>query len=169
MRGPAIGGSFTGAICRETVAGAEVSDGTSRTVAVLATNPDNGVADAMLTVTRTVPVGDGDGFVDGASVAWSVSLVTETTCLSGAGTCPVTFEVTRCPAAGEDLSDGAVTEWERRVFVDLTPPTITSLRIASSANPELGAVVRELEKLGAPDELVDVARREQPLEAALPP
>ena len=36
--------------------------------------PDNGVADAMLTVTRTVLVGDGDGFVDGASVAWSVSL-----------------------------------------------------------------------------------------------
>ena len=133
------------AVASATVAGAEVSDGTSRTVAVLATNPDNGVADAMLTVTRTVPVGDGDGFVDGASVAWSVSLVTETTCLSGAGTCPVTFEVTRCPAAGEDLSDGVVTSWERRVFVDLTPPTITSLRIASSANPELGAVVRDAE------------------------
>ena len=58
---------------------------------------------------------------------------------------PVTFEVTRCPAAGEDLSDGVVTSWERRVFVDLTPPTITSLRIASSANPELGAVVRDAE------------------------
>jgi lipopolysaccharide/colanic/teichoic acid biosynthesis glycosyltransferase len=38
-----------------------------------------------------------------------------------------------------------------------------------SRQSALAAVVRELDKLGAPGELVDVAGREQPLEAALPP
>ena len=39
-----------------------------------------------------------------------------------------------------------VTSWERKVVVDLTRPTITSLLLASATNPDEGPVVRDSER-----------------------
>ena len=54
------------------------------------------------------------------------------------------------------------------LLLDFRLMTLTAIA-SLSRRAALDAVVRELEKLGAPGELVDVARREQPLEVALPP
>jgi len=54
------------------------------------------------------------------------------------------------------------------VLLDFRLMLLTAVATVSRATA-LEAVARELDNLGAPQELVDVARREQPLEAALPP
>ena len=75
---------------------------------------------------------------------WKLSLVTSTRCLDDtAGPCDVAFDVTACPTTFD--ANGAVTAWEDRIYVDLTPPTLTSLKMVSASNFDDGAVVRNTE------------------------
>ena len=123
-------------------------DDTDAGVTVTVAASDNGVANGKITVTRTVAADatptNGNGFVDGASVNWKLSLVTSTRCLDDtAGPCDVAFDVTACPTTFD--ANGAVTAWEDRIYVDLTPPTLTSLKMVSASNFDDGAVVRNTE------------------------
>ena len=138
------------AVASATVAGASSLDASSGVAVALSdnTDPTPDVTNGTVTVTRTVPA-DGAGFVDGATVNWNLALTTTTTCLSGSGTCLIAFEVNRCPdGAVPNAVDGVVTvtSWERKVVVDLTRPTITSLLLASATNPDEGPVVRDSER-----------------------
>jgi hypothetical protein len=138
------------AVASASVAGVgDADDGSD--VAFVVGASDAGLANGKVTVTRVVPAdatpADGSGFVDGASVNWKLSLVTSTACLGdAASTCLVKFDVSACPAAGAlSVSGGVatVTSWEERVYVDLSPPVITSVKLVSTSSPADGPVVRD--------------------------
>ena len=133
------------------LASAVVAGVTNTDAGVTVVIDNNGGTDNRVTVTRTVPSTatptDGDGFVDGSSVNWKLSLVTTTTCLDGTTSplCAVAFDVTACPSLSATFTNGVPSAWEDRIYVDVTPPTLTSLRMVSVTNPTLGAVVRDTE------------------------
>ena len=139
-------------VASASVAGVAAADDGSDVTVVLGAS-DSNVANGKVTVTRVVPAdataADNSGFVDGASVNWKLSLVTSTACLGDVGTtCLVKFDVSACPADGELTVAGGVAtvaQWEERVYVDLSPPVITSVRLVSSSSPEDGPVVRHSE------------------------
>jgi hypothetical protein len=63
----------------------------------------------------------------------------------GSGTCPIKFQVNRCPLAGATTVTGGVatvSDWTPSVVADFTPPTITSLSLVPAVDPQDGAVVR---------------------------
>ena len=139
-------------VASASVAGVAAADDGSDVTVVLGAS-DSNVANGKVTVTRVVPAdataADNSGFVDGASVNWKLSLVTSTACLGDVGTtCLVKFDVSACPAVGALTVAGGVAtvaQWEERVYVDLSPPVITSVRLVSSSSPEDGPVVRDSE------------------------
>ena len=139
-------------VASASVAGVAAADDGSDVTVVLGAS-DSNVANGKVTVTRVVPAdataADNSGFVDGASVNWKLSLVTSTACLGDVGTtCLVKFDVSACPAVGALTVAGGVAtvaQWEERVYVDLSPPVITSVRLVSSSSPEDGPVVRHSE------------------------